>query len=569
MSAHFTHWPRALPRTLEGVSRPPTLHAALHDAAQRTPDKVLSHFFGARLRYGEALRQVDALAGWLQHVAGVRRGDRVLLALQNSPQFLIAWYAILRADAVVVPLSPMHTTTELAHYLEDSGAGVAIYGQELHEAFLGLPIGHRLVAAYADYAGTADLARPAAVAAPRAGLSGTGLALWHTAVSAGHRAAPGMNGAEDLAVLPYTSGSTGQPKGCMHTHATVMHNVLGAVLWESLDADSVALATAPFFHVTGLVHSLNAPVLAGAGIVIQPRWDPLSAARQIEAHRCTHWANVPTMVVDLLSHPEALLHDVSSLRNIFGGGAAMPEAIAQKLFDTCGVRYMEGYGMTETISQTHMNPAQNPRKQCLGIPTFDTESRIVDPVSLAALPPGEPGEIVVRGPQLLTGYWKREDAYRESWIELEGRQWFRTGDLGRMDAEGYFTIADRLKRMINAAGFKVWPAEVEAALYHHPSIKECCVIATPDARKGEAVKLVAVLKPGQPVSAEDIIAWAHARMAAYKVPSQVMLVSEMPKSASGKILWRSLQEREANELKDISSTDAMKIDRKGKTDEKD
>ena len=541
---HHAHWPHGLPRSLSGIARPATLHAALYDAAQRTPDKTLSWFYGAQMRYADAVRQADALAGWLQRAAGVRRGDRVLLALQNSPQFLLAWYAILRADAVVVPLGPMNRREEFAHYLADAGARIAIHGQELHEVFSALPLEHRLVAAYADYAGDADLPRPAAVGAPRMAIDGPGVTPWHAALSAGHAAAPTQSGPDDLAVLPYTSGSTGLPKGCMHTHAGVMHNVLGAVLWEALDANAVALATAPFFHVTGLVHSLNAPVLAGAGIVIQPRWDPLAAARQIEAHRCTHWANVPTMVVDLLSHPEALRHNVSSLRNIFGGGAAMPEAIAQKLFETCGIRYMEGYGMTETISQTHMNPAGNPRRQCLGIPTFDTEARIVDPVSGAVLPPGEPGEIVVRGPQLLQGYWNKDAAYRESWIEFEGKAWFRTGDLGRMDEDGYYTIADRLKRMINAAGYKVWPAEVEAALYRHPALQECCVIATPDARKGEVVKLVAVLKPGATTSAEEITAWAHEHMAAYKVPRVVQFVAALPRSGSGKILWRDLQEKE-------------------------
>ncbi len=182
--------------------------------------------------------------------------------------------------------------------------------------------------------------------------------------------------------MPYTSGSTGKPKGCMHTHATVLHNVAGAAAWKHIGEDVVALATAPFFHVTGLVHSFLSAMYAGGTMVIQRRWDPLEAARLVERYRCTHWDNVPTMVVDLLSHPEALKHDISSLKWIFGGGAAMPEAIAQKLFDLCGVRYIEGYGMTETISQTHINPPQNPKKQCLGIPAFDTEALVVDPVTL-------------------------------------------------------------------------------------------------------------------------------------------------------------------------------------------
>ena len=344
--------------------------------------------------------------------------------------------------------------------------------------------------------------------------------------------------------MPYTSGSTGRPKGCMHTHATVLHNVVGAAAWKHITESTVALATAPFFHVTGLVHSFLATVWAGGTMAIQRRWDPLEAARLVERHRCTHWDNVPTMVVDLLSHPEALEHDLTSLRWIFGGGAAMPEAIAQKLFDLCGVRYIEGYGMTETISQTHVNPPQNPKKQCLGIPAFDTESYVVDPSSRRILPPGEQGEIVVRGPQLLTGYWHNEKAYRESWCRVEGKDgaFFCTGDLGRTDEDGYFYISDRLKRMINAAGFKVWPAEVEAAMYKHPAIKECCIIASPDERRGETVKLVAVLK--QDVAAEDILAWARTQMAAYKVPRKVEFIDALPRTPSGKLMWRALQEKE-------------------------
>jgi fatty-acyl-CoA synthase len=317
------------------------------------------------------------------------------------------------------------------------------------------------------------------------------------------------------------------------------------MLWKHVTADTVALATAPFFHVTGLVHSLMATVQAGGTMVIQQRWDPALAAELVERYCCTHWDNVPTMVVDLLSHPEAMKRDVSSLKWIFGGGAAMPEAIAQKLKDICGVDYVEGYGMTETISQTHMNPPQRAKKQCLGVPGFDTESFVIDPETFKVLAPGESGEIVVRGPQMLVGYWKKEQAYRESWVEIEGRSFFRTGDLGRMDEDGYYFISDRLKRMINAAGLKVWPAEVEAAMYQHPAVKECCIIASPDERKGETVKAVVVLNAeAAGTKPEAIIEWMRTKMAAYKVPRRIEFIDALPRTPSGKIQWRSLQEKE-------------------------
>ena len=507
---HFQHWPADMPRSLRAPDI--TLQEMFMRSAAKSPGKPALVFEDRVFTYKDLQHRIENLAGHLQHSCGVKRGDRVLLDMQNGHDFVIACFAILRADAVVVPVSPMNLAEELRHYLEDSDARVAIAEEGLASRFDSLPVESLIVPGITKLSG--------------------------------EKPKPGISLPDDLCLMPYTSGSTGNPKGCMHTHATVLHNVVGAAAWKHIDGNTVALATAPFFHVTGLVHSFLATVWAGGTMAIQRRWDPLGAARLVERHRCTHWDNVPTMVVDLLSHPQALEHDISSLKWIFGGGAAMPEAIAQKLFDLCGVRYIEGYGMTETISQTHINPPQNPKQQCLGIPTYDTESLVVDPETFAVLEPGRQGEIVVRGPQLLTGYWKKENAYRESWCEVGGRKFFRTGDLGRTDEDGYFYIADRLKRMINAAGMKVWPAEVEAAMYRHPAIKECCIIASPDERRGETVKLVAVLKPGRETAPDDLIAWARTQMAAYKVPRKIEFIDALPRTPSGKLMWRALQERE-------------------------
>jgi fatty-acyl-CoA synthase len=508
---HFSHWPPGLPRSLRAPRI--TLQEMFSRSATRYPDKAATVFQGTALTYKELQKKIDHLAGHLQDNCGVKHGDRVLLDMQNGHDFVIACFAILRADAVVVPVSPMNLTQELRHYVADSDAKVAITEEDLLGRFKGLPLD------FVFSLGEIPKAKP-----PR----------------------PSEAGPEDLAMMPYTSGSTGQPKGCMHTHASVLHNVAGACAWKHIDENTVALATAPFFHVTGLVHSFLATISAGGTMVIQRRWDPLAAAQLVERHKCSHWDNVPTMVVDLLSHADALTHDIGSLKRIFGGGAAMPEAIAQKLFERCGVRYMEGYGLTETISQTHMNPSQNPKKQCLGIPTFDTGALIVDPESLEILGPGTQGEIVVRGPQLLIGYWKNEKAYAQSWCEVAGERYFRTGDLGHTDEDGYFFISDRLKRMINAAGMKVWPAEVEAAMYRHPAIKECCIIAAPDERRGETVKLVVVLKEefSGKVSGEEILAWSRTQMAAYKAPRLLEFSTALPRTASGKLMWRALQEKE-------------------------
>jgi len=500
-----------MPRSLRAPAI--TLQEMFLRSAAKFPGKPAAIFADQVLSYSDLKEKIENLTGHLQQACGVKRGDRVLLDMQNGDGFVIACFGILLADAVVVPVSPMNLTEELRHYVEDSDARVAITEDDLHSRFSGLPLDHVV------------LLKNIVPSKPK----------------------PSISKPDDLCMMPYTSGSTGKPKGCMHTHASVLHNVVGAAAWKHIDANAVALATAPFFHVTGLVHSFLATLWAGGTMVIQRRWDPLEAARLVERHRCTHWDNVPTMVVDLLSHPEALKHDVSSLKWIFGGGAAMPEAIAQKLFELCGVRYIEGYGLTETISQTHINPPQNPKKQCLGIPAFDTEALIVDPETFQILPVETQGEIVVRGPQLLTGYWKNERAYAESWCEVAGREgrFFRTGDLGRVDEDGYFYISDRLKRMINAAGMKVWPAEVEAAMYRHPAIKECCIIASPDERRGETVKVVVVLKKEfSSVTGEEILSWSKTQMATYKAPRLIEFSDALPRTASGKLMWRALQEKE-------------------------
>ncbi|HVY06840.1 MAG TPA: long-chain-fatty-acid--CoA ligase [Burkholderiales bacterium] len=545
---HFAHWPKHLPRHLTVPST--TLYYNLEVSAQRFPDKPATIFYDSRLPYKELRRQVDLMAGFLQNRCGVRKGDRVLLQMQNSPQFIIAYYAILRADAAVLPVSPMHVTDELVHYFEDAGVSTALVAQDLYpqlKPLLGKQAKHAIIATYADYLTEyTTLEIPEFVKQARKVISDPGAVSWADAMAADYAPLPPAAAADDLAAILYTSGTTGKSKGCMHTHRTLNTTTIGGALWEGFTADSVALATAPFFHVTGMQHSMNTSIYTGATIAILPRWNADVAGYMIERYGCTHWANVPTMVVDLLAHPSTANRNLASMQNIFGGGAAMPEAVAQKLYDLCGIDYMEAYGMTETISQTHMNPAHKARKQCGGFPTFDTEALVIDPESLRPLGPNEQGEIVVHGPQLMQGYWQRPEANAEVFIEIDGKRFLRTGDLGRCDEDGYYYIADRLKRMINASGYKVWPAEVEATLYKHPDIKEVTVISAPDPRRGETVKAVVVLKDdrkGQ-VSADNIVEWSRDHMAAYKVPRLVEFTDALPRSGTGKIQWRALQEKE-------------------------
>jgi len=546
---HYPHWPPGVPKTLT-VPRT-SLWVNLEVSARRYPDKAAILYYGSALGYAALEREAVALAGFLQQRCGVARGDRVLLYAQNSPQFIAGYYAILRADAVVVPVNPMNKSEELAHYIGDSDARVAIAAQELWrelEPHVGAGrIEHCVLACYSDaLKERTDLKVPDFVRAPAVHPDRKEVTAWTDALAAGCVPRPHESGPDDLAVLPYTSGTTAQPKGCMLTHSNLMSTVVGGCVWSPNSSEAVGLGVLPMFHLTGMQANMNIPVYLGAATVLMTRWDRDTAAELIQRHRVTGVIGITTMIVDFLANPDLAKYDLSSIVRIGGGGAAMPEAVAAKMEKTLGLPFIEGYGLTETSAPSHSNPVHRPKRQCAGIPYFDTDSRVIDPVSFKELGPKEVGEIVTHGPQVFRGYWKQPKATEEAFLEIDGKKFFRTGDLGYYDEEGYFFITDRLKRMINCSGFKVWPAEVEAMLYGHPDIQEACVIAAKDAHRGETVKALVVLKPparGR-VKPGDIVAWAKEKMAAFKAPRVVEFVEALPKTATGKIFWRKLQEDE-------------------------
>ena len=536
---HFAHWPPGQPRTLELPRE--TVYANLAASSARQPERAAIDYYGRRIAYRDLKREVDALAGFLQQRCGVARGDRVLLYLQNSPQFVIGYYAILRADAVVVPVNPMNLTDELTHYVEDSQAHVAIVGQDVLPRIESLGLSRLVVASYADYLpDETDLPLPGFLRGSQ------GSSAWKDAIHANLAPAPHAAGPDDLAVMPYTSGTTGKPKGCMHTHSSVQATTVPYLNWRGVQDGAVVLCALPMFHVTGMQAGMNSPIHLGATMVILSRWDRDCAAMQIERARVTNWSAITTMMVDFLSNPKLSSYDLSSLRVLGGGGAAMPEALARKLEDVIGLPFVEGYGLSETMAPSHINPPHRPKRQCAGIPFFNTDARVIDVESLSELASNQVGEIIVHGPQVFRGYWNQPEATAEAFLLHDGKRFFRTGDLGYYDEEGYFFITDRLKRMLNCAGFKVWPAEVEAMLYAHPAIQEACVIGARDAYRGETVKAVIVLKPQAKgaVLAQEIMEWARGKMAAFKVPRIVEFVDELPRTATGKILWRKLQEEE-------------------------
>lgn len=547
---HFQHWPPRVPRHLTLPQTNVFYNAEV--SAARYPDKPFIVFYDTAVSFAAFLDEAERIAGYLQHECGVKAGDRVLLYMQNSPQWVLAFYAILRANAVVVPVNPMNRTDELRHYVDDCRATTAFVAQELLPQMQPLlrpqsgdGLRHLVVATYSDYLKQpTDLRVPDFVAAARDVPPAPGVVAWSEALAQGLQPGPLTAGPDDACVMPYTSGTTGTPKGCVHTHRSVMSTLVGGAVWFARTQDAVYLSALPFFHVTGLSGSMNGPMYVGATIVVLPRWDREAAAACIQRYGVTTWQTITAMLVDFLAQPALSACDLSSLQVIRGGGAAMPEAVARQMEEQLGLPYVEGYGMSETMAATHINPPQRPKPQCLGVPVFDVDARIVDPDTLRELPPGESGEIVVHGPQVMQGYWNNPEATAASFVEIDGKRFLRTGDLAFVDEDGYFFMTDRLKRMINASGYKVWPAEVEALMYHHPAIQEACVIAAADARRGETVKALVVLKPGHELSAQQIIDWAHEHMAAYKSPRIVQIVPSLPKSGSGKVMWRELQELE-------------------------
>jgi fatty-acyl-CoA synthase len=587
---HHKVWPRRLPRRIQPPAT--SLWHNLAVSALRFADKPALVFGGAAMSYAQLLAQAERLAATLCRL-GVKPGDRVVLNMQNCPQWVVAHFAILRANAVVVPVNPMNRAEELKHYITDPDARVAICAADLAaemaraNAVLAPDqrLTHLLVSHYSDaWAGAAGQGLQGAPSATDADvppgmppdmpagwrdwlltrhalpeLEGGTVLRWADALAPdasdlpAHTAMPA-----DLAVLPYTSGTTGLPKGCMHTHASIMHNAVASSLWANSTAENVVLAVVPMFHITGMVSVMHASIFGGATLVVMPRWDRELAGHLISRWRVTHWTNIPTMVIDLLASPNFASFDVSSLVYIGGGGAAMPQAVAQRLWESYGLRFAEGYGLTETAAPSHSNPPDATRQQCLGVPFISTESRIIDPLTLAEMPQGEQGEIIMCGPQNFSGYWKRPEATAAAFIEMDGKRFFRSGDLGRVDEDGYFYITDRLKRMINASGFKVWPAEVEALMFKHPGIQEACIIATQDAYRGESVKAVVVLRAEAKgkTSEQDIIDWCKENMAAYKYPRVVQFVDALPKSGSGKVMWRLLQEAEKSAGADNAASPA-------------
>lgn len=541
-------------------------------------------FLGSSLTYREVYIAVEELATGLKRL-GVKRGDRVIIDVQNCPQFVIAYFAVLRLDGVVVPVNPMYRGAELAHLISNSGAKYAIAQVEivpwLCEASDSLDEGLEAIVTIdvADAVGGREavvrLDIPQAwkdwltAPVPSASSERTRVVTWADAlIPSAVPAVDVVNRGADVAQIVYTSGTSGTSKGCTTLHSALVHQALAGPPWHDMHAGDAGLIVIPMIHVTGLVQGLLMPFSCGGTAVILPRWDRDYALQTIVREDVTHWFNVPTMVIDLLGSPSDFVDDaMNQLRVIGGGGTAMPKPIEDRLRDEYGLNYCTGYGMSETSAGITIVPLQAPKSGTVGVPYFGMEVRIIDSVSgpidvPTEMPLGESGEIIVRGPQVTPGYWGNSAATEEATVELDGKSFLRTGDVGFIDNEGYLTLTERLKRLINAAGFKVSPAEIEQVLFEHEAVREACVIRTTHPRRGESVKAVIVLKDGwaDRITEADFIAWSRERMAAYKYPRVVEFVDALPYNATGKLMWRELQEEHDARDADTAARGATELD---------
>lgn len=523
------------------------LHAFLDETARRMPDAVGTIFFDAALTWRAVSELADRFAAGLQAM-GVRKGDRVALILPNCPQYVIGFYGALRAGAIVVPCNPLYTSAELGHQLADAGAVVAVVLSRtypaLRDALPRTAVREVVVANIKDY-------MPARLRllftlfrekkeGHRVRLA-PGHRTWKAALGLGARPAPVDVRPADLAALLYTGGTTGVPKGAMLSHRALVANALQSRSWypRTVAGRTRALAVMPFFHAYGLTVVMNEGVHGGYALLLIPRFDLELILKAIQRHRPQLFAGAPRIYVAINNSSLAKQYDLSSIEACISGSAPLPVEVATEFERvTNGGRVVEGYGLTEAGPVTHCNPILGRRKVgTIGVPFPDVDAKIVDlETGRRDLPVGEVGELVVRGPNVMDGYW---NAPLETALVLRDG-WLHTGDVARVDEEGYFTIVDRKKELIIVSGYNVYPREVEEVLYAHPAVLEAGVIGIADAERGEVVKAVVALRPGAAASQAELIAHCARSLARFKVPAIVEFRPELPKTLVGKVLRRAL-----------------------------
>jgi long-chain acyl-CoA synthetase len=547
----LVNYPPGVPERVE--VRPANLAGLLDDAARRWPRRAALVFEGRTLTFAQLAELAWRFAGALRQL-GVGKGDRVALILPNCPQAVAAFYGTLRLGAVVVQNNPTYTEHELRHQLDDAGADVVVCLDLVYDkvrklrADLGfrevivtsvldeLPLLKRLLGPYTKQgkAATSPVGRTEPVR------------RWRELIrsSPGPAAQVEVDPEADLALLQYTGGTTGLSKGVMLSHANLRANVEQCVAWfpDLEEGGEIMLAVLPFFHVYGLTLCLTYATRIGATLVALPRFEVDKVLAAIDTYRPTLLPGVPTMYVAINRAAAAGGHDLSSIKACLCGAAPLPVEVAEEFERLSGGRLVEGYGLTEASPVTHANPVLGKRKiGTIGMPIPSTLARVVDPDDPGReLPVGETGELAVKGPQVMRGYWRRPEETAQ--VLRDG--WLLTGDMATMDEEGYFAIVDRKKDLIIAGGFNVYPREVEEVLYGHPKVHEAAVVGVPDPYLGEIVKAFVVPRDGDALTTDELLAFLGERLARYKVPRKVEFRDELPKSLIGKVIRRKLVEEE-------------------------
>ena len=529
-----------------------TIPGLLVQAATKSPGAPALIFFGKKTSYGQLLDQVRRLARALQNL-GLGPGERLAVLLPNCPQLATAYHAILFLGGTAVMLNPLLSPAEIAYQLKDSESRVLVILDhllpKLDEASDRVNLDHVVVTGLSE-ALPWPLSWIYPLKARRQGLAtgfvpGSGRLAWPNLLKAQPLTDLPPTRSEDIAVLPYTGGTTGVPKAAMLSHQNLLANVAQINAWfpHIPYGTQRVVGLIPFFHSFGLTVCLNWPLSQGASVVVLPKFDIKTFLAMLRKFRPTVLPGVPTLFVALINHPDLPKIDFSRMWGCISGSAPLPQEVRDRFEKLSGCRIMEGYGLTEAGPVTHLNPYFQERPPgSIGLPFPSTQAKIMDAdTGSHELPPEEVGELVVSGPQVMSGYWRRPD---ESALVLRNG-WLFTGDLAKMDENGYFYIIDRKKDLIINGGFKIYPREVEEVLYQHPRVQEAVAYGIPDPYRGEQVKVIIVPQPGARLTAEEIVEYCQPRLASYKLPKIVEFRTELPKSMVGKVLRRLLREEEA------------------------
>ena len=531
-------WPADVPKTLRYPDVP--LHEILKKAAREHPEKNALIFYDKQISYKELDLLSDRFASALISL-DVRKGDRVAVFLPNNPQFIIAYYGILKAGAVVTAISPLYREREVEHQLRDSEAETILTLDSLYPIVANVwkktPLKNVVTTSIEAFA--SDIGEKSNVYSFQQLLSGSA-------------DAPNVkiNPSEDLAALQYTGGTTGTAKGAMLTHANLVANTLAFATWiKGVTAKETFLTALPLFHIYGMTTSMNVPISLAATMVLLPRFDTTTALTMIQQHKVTVFCGVPTMYSALLANPQVNEFDLASVRVCISGASSLPPQVQRCFMEVSGGLLAEGYGLTEASPVTHCSPVDKTlpsvRVGSIGLPLPDTDACIFDlETGTKKLKPDETGELAVRGPQVMKGYWRQPE---ETALVLRDG-WLFTGDIGRMDKDGYFYVTDRKKELIKYKDYSVYPREIEDILYEHPDVRLCAVIGKPDPEVGEVPKAFIVLKDGARVTGEEIMGFVKERVASYKQIREVEFRKELPISSAGKVLKRLLKEEETNKV---------------------